>query len=191
MSTASWAGQTFKQCQGHIGAHYQFDLKSSRLDSASGYALALYTGQRRADLVKLKWSSIAGGYFRLKQQKTKTDLVIPTHPALKEALAAVHPRHEAAIIAGDRGQEISPVYFGHLVAAAIDLAGLPTDCILHGLRKTTGRLLAEAGAGVAPITGHRTERMTAEYSRDASQEKLAQASVLKWSKTGKKNKAGR
>ena len=47
------------------------------------------------------------------------------------------------------------------------------------------------GKRVAPITGHRTERMTAEYSRDASQEKLARASVLKWSKVGKRNKAGK
>ena len=157
----------------------------------TGYALALYTGQRRSDLVKLKWSSIAGNAFRLKQQKTKTDLVIPIHPALKDALAAVRHRHPAAIISGDKGQAISPVYFGHLIAAAIDDAGLPEECILHGLRKTAGRLLAEAGAQVAPITGHRTERMTAEYSRDASQEKLARASVLKWSKVGKKNKAGK
>ena len=154
-----------------------------------GYALALYTGQRRSDLVTLKWSSIAGNAFRLKQQKTKTDVVIPIHPALRDALAAVRPRHEAAIISGDKGQKISPVYFGHLIAAAIDAAGLPKACILHGLRKTAGRLLAEAGAQVAPITGHRTERMTAEYSRDANQEKLARASVLKWSKSGAKNKS--
>jgi integrase len=156
----------------------------------TGFALALYTGQRRSDLVTLKWSSIAGNAFRLKQQKTKTDLAIPIHPALKEALAAVRPRHEAAIIAGDKGQRISPVYFGHVMAAAIEAAGLPQECILHGLRKTAGRLLAEAGAQVAPITGHKTERMTAEYSRDANQEKLARASVLKWSKTAARNKPG-
>lgn len=156
----------------------------------TGYALALYTGQRRADLVKLKWSSIAGNAFRLKQGKTKTDLVIPIHPDLKEALAAVHPRHEAAIISGNKGQAISPVYFGHLIAAAIEEAGLPEGCILHGLRKTAGRKLAEANAQVAPITGHRTERMTAEYSRDANQERLARVSMLKWAKSGKKNRHG-
>jgi integrase len=112
--------------------------------------------------------------------------------AANRALAAVPPRHEAAIIAGESGQKISPVYFGDLIAAAIEKAGLPTDCILHGLRKTAGRLLAEAGAQVAPITGHRTERMTAEYSRDANQAKLARASVLKWSRSTKqKNKAGK
>ena len=75
-----------------------------------------------------------------------------------------------------------------MMARAIGAAGLPDACILHGLRKTAGRLLAEAGAQVALITGHRTERMTAEYSRDASQENLGRASVLKWAKVGKKNK---
>lgn len=159
----------------------------------TGYALALYTGQRREDLVKLTWKSIAGEAFRLKQGKTGTDVVIPIHPELKKALAAVHPRHEKAILASDKGEKLSPVYFGHLMAAAVDEAGLtrgPNGCLLHGLRKTAGRLLAEAGALVAPITGHRTERMTAEYSRDANQEKLARTSVLKWAKAGKKNKSG-
>jgi integrase len=154
----------------------------------TGYALALYTGQRRADLVKLKWSAIAGGAFRIKQSKTGTGVVIPIHPELKDALAAVHPRHEAAIIASTTGKAIGAVYFGHLMASAIEAAGLPDECILHGLRKTAGRLLAEAGAKVAPITGHRTERMTAEYSRDADQEKLARASVLKWSRAAKRAK---
>lgn len=158
----------------------------------TGYALALYTGQRREDLVKLRWSSIAGGCFRLQQGKTKTDVAIPIHPELKVALAAVHPRHEKAILASDKGERLSPVYFGHCIAAAIDKAGLPRGargCLLHGLRKTTGRQLAEAGQKVAPITGHKTERMTAEYSRDAEQEKLARRSVLAWGKATKKNKA--
>jgi integrase len=139
----------------------------------------------------MTWAAIAGGALRLKQSKTKTELVIPIHPALKKALTAVRPQHPAAIIAGDKGQAISPVYFGHLMASAIEDAGLPKECILHGLRKTAGRLLAEAGAQVAPITGHRTERMTAEYSRDANQEKLARASVLKWGKVKRQNKPGK
>lgn len=154
----------------------------------TGYAMALYSGQRRADLARMKWSDIAGGAIRLIQGKTATKLVIPIQSELSTALAAVHPRHESAILTGDKGQALSPVYFGHLMAAAIDDAGLPKACVLHGLRKTAGRLLAEAGAQVAPITGHRTERMTAEYSRDADQEKMARASVIKWDEMTKRNK---
>lgn len=150
-----------------------------------GYALALYTGQRRGDLVRLTWASIAGDAFRLKQNKTKTNLVIPIMPPLQDVLAAVQPRRPAAILTGDRGNALNPVYFGHIMASAIEAARLPKDCVLHGLRKTTGRLIAEADGLVAPITGHRTERMTAEYSRDASQERLARASVLKWSNAAK------
>jgi integrase len=157
----------------------------------TGFALALYTAQRRTDLVRLKWADIAGGVLRVKQNKTKVDQVIPIHPELKTALAAVQPRHPKAIIATEKGEPLSPVYFGHQMADAIEKAGLPQGCILHGLRKTAGRLLAEAGAQVAPITGHLTERMTAEYSRDADQAKLARASVLKWGKVGKRNKRGK
>ena len=153
----------------------------------TGYALAYYTGQRRGDLVRLKWSSIAGGAFKLVQRKTGEPMDIPIHAELKPILAAVRPRREAAILTGRQGTALNDVYFGAIMAAAIEKAGLPDDCVLHGLRKTTGRKLAEAGAKVAPITGHRTERMTAEYSRDASQAKLARASILKWEGRKRKN----
>jgi integrase len=89
----------------------------------TGYALALFTGQRRADLAALKFASIAGGSFRVKQAKTGVELLIPIHPELREALAAVHPRHEAAILTLKSGKAMNPIYFGHLMAAAIEDRG--------------------------------------------------------------------
>lgn len=148
----------------------------------SGYALALYTAQRREDLTTLKWSSIAGDVIRLTQKKTGTRMAIPIHPDLKAALSAVHPRRDAAILTGKAGGALHPVYFGHLMAGAIEAAGLPDDCVLHGLRKTTARLLAERGLKASPITGHLTDSMEREYTRDAKQEKLARSTVAEWGK---------
>lgn len=150
----------------------------------TGYALALYTGQRRGDLVTLKWSSIAGDAFRLKQQKTGKEMVIPIAPPLAEALAAVHPRRDKGILTGDRGEALNPVYFGHIMADAIADAGLPQACVLHGLRKSTARILAELGVDSRPITGHQTRAMQDEYERDANQEKLARISMGKWAAKG-------
>jgi integrase len=152
----------------------------------TGYALALYTAQRRGDLVRLKWSSIAGDAFRLVQRKTGEPMEIKIHRDLKTALAAVHPRHEAAILTGAQGKALGDVYFGHIMARAIADAGLPDACVLHGLRKTGARIVQEVGGNVPSITGHRSPRMVAEYTRDADQAKLNAASILKWEQKGRR-----
>jgi hypothetical protein len=51
----------------------------------TGYALSLYTGQRRADVAKLTYKSIAGNAFKLVQAKTGAAVEIPIHPELKKA----------------------------------------------------------------------------------------------------------
>lgn len=153
----------------------------------TGFALALYTGQRRADVARLTWAMVAGGSLRLRQLKTGTDLVIPIHPELKAALAAVHPRHEAAILSKS-GRQLNPVYFGHLMAEAIDKAGLPSTCVLHGLRKSAAVALIDAGCSphqAAAITGHQTVRMLEHYAKGRNQAKLGKAAMVKWAGTNR------
>lgn len=158
----------------------------------TGYALALYTGQRRADLTKLRWDSIAGNAFRLTQGKTGAALEIPIHSVLQDALAAVKPRFDAAILAtpasGAAGAPLNPIYFGRMMAEAIELAGLSTECVLHGLRKSAAAALIDAGCTphqAAAITGHQTMRMLEEYAKSRNQVTLGQAAILKW-EAGKK-----
>lgn len=151
-----------------------------------GFALALYTGQRRADLVKLTFSSIAGNAFSLTQGKTGSQLLVPIHPSLQEALAAVHPRHKAAILTLKSGKPMNPIYFGHFMARAIGEAGLPDDCVLHGLRKCAAVALIDAGCTphqAAAITGHQTMRMLEHYAKRRDQAKLGKAAMLKWTGT--------
>lgn len=146
-----------------------------------GYALALFTGQRRADVSALKWTDIAGDAFKLKQGKTGTVLVIPLHPELKKVLAAVHPRSET--ILAKNGRALNPIYFGHLMAEAIDAAGLPKECVLHGLRKSAAVALIDAGCTphqAMAITGHKTAQMLELYAKRRDQEKLGRAAMKKW-----------
>jgi enterobacteria phage integrase len=59
---------------------------------------------------------------------------------------------------------------------AITEAGLPLDCQPHGLRKTAGRRLAEAGATtrqIMSVLGHTTLSEVERYTRDADQRQLA------------------
>lgn len=48
--------------------------------------LALWTGQRQGDLLRLSWSSYDGSHIRLQQAKTKRRVVIPVGEPLKLAL---------------------------------------------------------------------------------------------------------
>lgn len=156
----------------------------------TGYALALYSAQRRADLVVMGWSQIAGGVIHLTQSKTDVALEVPIHPELAKALAAVQPRRPEAVITGTAGKKLSPVYFGHQMAAAIKAAGLPATCVLHGLRKTAARKLIEAGCTkrqARAITGQKTDAMIDHYSRDADQRVLSKQAMAHWTAAGRTN----
>src|SRR5262249_55764971 len=50
--------------------------------------LALWTGQRQGDLLRLSWSAYDGTHIRLKQSKTGARVVIPVGAPLKAALDA-------------------------------------------------------------------------------------------------------
>lgn len=151
----------------------------------TGFALALYTGQRRGDLVRLSYASIAGGILRLTQSKTGKSLSIPIHPELRKALPAIYPNDDTPILAKHARKPLNPVYFGHLMAAAIEAAGLPDECVLHGLRKSAAVALIEAGCTphqAAAVTGHASIRMLEEYARDRDQAKLGRDAMEKWEK---------
>jgi len=71
---------------------------------------------------------------------------------------------------------------GEWFAIAIDRAGLPDDCVLHGLRKLTAKMLAEAGNSahlIGAITGHdpQSPEIT-HYTRAADQRQMATAAIL-------------
>jgi len=81
-----------------------------------------------------------------------------------------------------QGKGFDPVYFGAWFADAINEVKLPDDCVLHGLRKTAARKLAEAGCTteeIKSITGHVTGSMVDKYTKGANQKRQASAAILK------------
>jgi integrase len=154
----------------------------------TGYALALYTAQRRADLASMKWSAISGNSIQVRQSKTGTVMKLSIHPELARALQSVHPRSAETILTGHNGKSLNVVWFGHLMAEAIENAGLPDACVLHGLRKTAARIVAEVGGNVASVTGHVTSQMANYYARRADQTANAEASVNLWAEHDKNKK---
>lgn len=145
------------------------------------FALFLFTGQRKSDVVRMAWTDIVGKAIRVVQGKTGARLTIALHPDLQEILAR-WPRTHVAILTTAFGKPFSVAGFGNMMHDAIRAAGLPSRCVSHGLRKAAARRLAEAGCSekqIAAVTGHRTLKEVARYTRAADQERLAAQAVDK------------
>jgi site-specific recombinase XerD len=98
---------------------------------------------------------------------------------LQEVLDAT-PRACDAIIATAYGRPFTAPGFGNMMAEAIERAGLPADWRLHGLRKSAGRRLAEAGATtreIMAVLGHESLSEAEHYTREVEQKRLAQAGI--------------
>ena len=66
--------------------------------------LALETGQRQGDLVRLKWSDIEDGILHLVQSKTGAVVAVPISPALQTYLDAAPGEHTGPILKSDTGR---------------------------------------------------------------------------------------
>lgn len=145
------------------------------------YAIALYTGQRRADQVAMTRAHRIEGTLQVLQQKTGESLQIREHPELTAELARGNQDH-MSLLTTSRGKAFDPIYYGAWFAEAIDDAGLPEDCVLHGLRKCAARHLAESGCTedeIKSVTGHTTTRMVEHYIKSANKKQLATSAMRK------------
>lgn len=147
------------------------------------FALLLYTGQRRSDVVEMAWSDVRNGAISvvpLKTQRTTgVRLWIPIHPALAKILA-VAKRSGPTILSTSFRKSFTGNGFGNYMADKIEEAGLPEHCVTHGLRKAAARRLAEAGCTtneIASITGHATLQEVERYTKAAEQKRLAQSAI--------------
>ena len=149
-----------------------------------GYALALYTGQRRADVAAMGEGAYDGSGVAVIQEKTGAPLWLPVHPLLRETLEAT-PRPGPWLLCNGRGTRFTTAGFGNFMADAIGEAGLPDGCVLHGLRKSAGKALAEAGCTahqIMAVLGHKTLAEAQRYTKEADQKRLAQQAMDQWSK---------
>ena len=142
--------------------------------------LGLYTGQRLSDVIRLSWAHYDGAKIRIRQQKTKTLLVIPVHPDLGKLLDAM-PRTGLMILATKTGRAFHPRVFSRDFKVAREAAGL-TGLSFHGLRHTAASKLAELGAGapeIQAITGHKSLKLVEHYIRQANQEVQAGRAIAR------------
>ena len=143
--------------------------------------MALYTGQRRSDLIEMKWKDFDGRSIKVRQAKTGKKLVIPAHINLRIMLSEREYDPEDYILTnfyGGKWQDntLSVAVLRHLKALNINRS-------LHGLRKTAAVKLAEAGCTVhqiAAITGHSSLKMVQHYTKGVEQKRLAEKAMETW-----------
>lgn len=144
-------------------------------------ALALYSGQREADCIKMTWADIKDGVMHVVQGKTGKKVWVPVHASLRPVLASI-PRRATTVLTSSEG---TPWTLSGFKSAwrkdkpkAIAEAGL----VFHGLRKSAVVRLLEAGcttAEVQAITGQSME-MVEHYAKEVNQRKLARSGMAKW-----------
>jgi integrase len=107
--------------------------------------LALSSGMRRGELLKLRWSDLdfEGGFIRLRDPKGKKDMSIPMNSTARELLEG-QPRLGAYVFSTEKGDRF------HDVRKRVDkvkkAADLPADFRgLHGLRHQFATSLANSG----------------------------------------------
>lgn len=130
------------------------------------YALALWTGTRRADLTRLTWADIDGGRLRREHHKTGEAVDLMILPPLREALDAA-PRRGETIIVTAYGRPFSEKSLGNRMADWAKLAKLD-GCTLHGLRTTFIEMIDAAGvdpSAMMAAAGHTRLATTDGYAR--------------------------
>lgn len=143
------------------------------------FALLLYTGQRVGDVVRMRRSDVRRGSVHLVQGKTGAELHIDIHPALARALSAA-PSNGLHLIGDRNGRPITSGWLSGLIGEAARAAGLPSECVAHGLRKAALRRLAEGGATtkeIAAVSGHQSLSEIERYTRKADQARLARSAI--------------
>ena len=123
--------------------------------------LALHTGQRQGDVLRLAWNQYDGTSITLRQGKARRlgraapMIRMPCTKALKATLDAAQ-RRAAVMLTTKTGRAFKKRYFAEQWEATCKAAGI-VDLHFHDVRGTTVTMLAEAGCTlpeIVAITGH-------------------------------------
>lgn len=156
-------------------------------------AIALCSGMRMADVLKLTPIAIEGGMIRVKTAKRGVWVNLPIIPELQRALREATPPLQQSMVAPLRlglnmkGVPWTTSGFSCSFRRALKLLERQ-NCIgpgltFHGLRHTVASVLAEHGVSledIAAVLGQRSSQMAAHYSREADRSARTQAAMSKY-----------
>jgi integrase len=141
--------------------------------------LALYTGQRREDVVRMLWSDFQGAFIRVRQSKTGEPLDIACHSDLRRHLGAARTRFGGHIARTASGRPFTANSLSQAVRRVVNaIEGMPKDRSLHGLRYAAAARMDAAGCSVTEtvaVMGHRTYQMAIKYMAQRRASEAARA----------------
>jgi integrase len=160
-------------------------LEAARCDVAVWLApailLAVHTGLRQGELLRLRWQDIDEGLYlaTIAQTKNNTPKHVPLNAAARAALAAL-PRDGATVLAWPWGGPVSNTTL-HAAFKRTCTAAKIQDFRWHDLRHTFASHCVMAGVDlrtVQELLGHKTLEMTMRYSHLAPAHKAAAVEKL-------------
>jgi integrase len=137
--------------------------------------LALNTAARRCNIAALTRESLRGGRLIVDHAKGNNATSVPVLASTRAAIDALPAAPIRHLIVSEFGKPFSVAGLGNRFRKWCDQADLP-QCSMHGLRKATARMMAEAGATDAEImavTGHKKPATAAYYRADAARPLMA------------------
>lgn len=144
-----------------------------------GVLLALYTGQRGSDVVRLGATHVDDGGFNLTQRKTQRQVWCPIVPELAREMATWE-RRPGPFVLHETGKPYSrKVFWKHFKEQADKIPAL-AGVTLHGLRSTAVIRLRREGLSTAQIQDiiGMSLAMIERYSRFADRKASGQAAIV-------------
>lgn len=154
-------------------------MNTAPLELQQALILAIHTGQRYGDLIRLRWADYDGENVSLKQNKGKARVTIHASKALRRMLDGMKRRGPYILTRKDgrpwftekNDKELTKQWRAHMVACGLrseNYSDLPRSVQskylrFNDLRGTAVMLLSEAGNGIPQIcgvTGHTLESAT-------------------------------
>lgn len=156
--------------------------EETNIQAANFMRMALYTGMRRGELFRLKWSDIdfQRGFITIRDPKSGKGQAIPLNDNARQVLES-HPRAASEYVfpGKDDNQRTD---FKKPILRIKERAGLPKDFRpLHGLRHVFASILASSGQvdmyTLQKLLTHKSPMMTQRYTH-LRDETLRKASNL-------------
>ena len=153
------------------------------------YALALYTGQRIGDIVRMGPQHIfvvetedgPKRYIAVTQGKTGKNLSLPIPEVLQEALDGSRSGHLNFVVNRSGSPFRNGTHLSHHFARYARAAEL-NNCSAHGLRKACCEALAEKGCTeleIMAISGHTSLTEVQRYTKGVNQRHMADRAMAK------------
>jgi integrase len=179
--------------------HIEAFMRIAPLEMQRALIIALHTGQRQADILKLPWSSYDGQSITLRQGKASrrgvraAPISIRCTAALCRMLDEL-PRSSPIILTTKTGKAFKKRYFASQWKAATEAAEI-TNLHFNDLRGTAVTLLSEAGntiQQVASVTGHSLKTVTGILEKYLARTRgLSDAAIMNFENSPRTNFANR